>query len=243
MKREGREDDRGALHFCPSITPPSSSSASPPTPSAASPVSRLAGLTGAPQTPHAEQHAGAHQRGQPDRHGVRAHAAVAQDEAETGQSHAHFEQPQGLAQSGGDQSEDEGDHPVANESREDPLGDKDQPVWGGFLFLTSRCVRQDAPFPWRDLCSPPVTVLAAQHRLLPGQRAQVSPPLPGQLSQGLPELLDHAGAALGHVLPRHGQQQGAQHTQPAEGSLVRMAGHADRVWPNKRTTNKNKTKL
>jgi len=93
-------------------------------------VSRFVGLTGAPPTPHAEHHAGAHQRGQPERHGVRVHAVVTEDQAETGQSHAHFEQPQGLPQSGGDQSEDEGDQPVANESREDPLGDKDQSVWG-----------------------------------------------------------------------------------------------------------------
>lgn len=62
-------------------------------------------------------------------------------------------------------------------------------------------------------------LLHRQHRLLPGQPAQVGPPLPGQVCQGCPQFLDHPGATLEHRLPRNRQQQGAKHTQPAQSAL------------------------
>lgn len=71
--------------------------------------------------------------------------------------------------------------------------------------------------------------LHRQHRLLPGQPAQVSLSLLGQVSQSRPELMDHPGATLDHFLPRNRHQQGAEQPQPDHGSLFGGAKHPESV--------------
>lgn len=75
----------------------------------------------------------------------------------------------------------------------------------------------------------PSHLLYRPHRLLPCQPAQVGPSLPGQVSQCCPELPDHLGATLEHFLPRNRQQQGAEHTQPAESAVCRRVTHCETI--------------
>lgn len=106
-------------------------------------VSCFIGCIRAPGSPDAQHNADAHQNGQSDAHGLCVHGVVAQDESETYQSQAYFEQPQSPPQSGCNQSEGEGQQPVANESHKNPPDDKDQTLWSHFVEGQASCGQQE----------------------------------------------------------------------------------------------------
>lgn len=99
----------------------------------------LVSHTGAPERADTQQHADEQERGQPGGPILRVQALVAKDEDEAGQRRAHFQQPQGSPQGGGNQVVGEGEQPVANESQEDPLGDKDHTLRRHFVDGKANC--------------------------------------------------------------------------------------------------------